>query len=498
MLSPLSPQDTGGSIPSTSSSTMNTSYATSTASYPTSAMSDEGRGWPPRKHGQSLKSPASAVSESTPAKLRIVSPASVAPAKLPTSRGKIHKRGSSASSITTPKTAAFPAFDPEYQDVASPQSLYQDAYNPSSPSTSIREKVKIKPLLRKLQPQEKTSLDLSRSAAENEGLGIYTSSGGRERRGGSDVGYNASSAKRGLHTRTTSGTSQISTTTTSSNHRSGTQYVHPMRQNPRPFTPPLSNSYQNSLANSELSYSKVDGPPEEDQHQGQQRSQRIPYSSIPSSYAPLPTLKRTPPPLHIRTHSSARLTSSSQTNLPGTPSSLRYGDNFGPADPIPSMPHTARSSLDSAFRSKKSRSNTNTDPAAQLAAVQALRAEFNAREAAKEMKLQEVEARIQQKEARRKEKRDESQRRRSEAQDGRRAKSNATSEKSVPLSMEYSQTTTVPMDIDLEAGVSSRPRRTRTTTAGSATKAVSSQWSLFWFKFKTMWLKFKRSISRSS
>ncbi|MCJ1398365.1 hypothetical protein MMC11_001563 [Xylographa trunciseda] len=420
-------------------------------------------------------------SRTKPGNLSIVSPVAVVAAKSATVHAKLHKRDSSSSSIPTPKTAAFPAFDPNYQDIVSPPAIYYDSNAPPSPATSIRSKVRIKPLLRKLQPQEKTSLDLSRSAAENEGLGIYTSGSGRDGRGGSD----ASGGRRGYHTRTTSGASQLSSTTTSSIHRSGSQYVHPMRQTPRPFTPPPAHSQRPSLANSDLSINTPDRP----------QPYHYNSSSNPSSYAPLPTLQRTPPPLHIRTHSSSRLTSSSQTNLPGTPSSLRYNDTFSPPDP---MPLTARSSFDTFH--KRSRTNTATDPAAQLAAVQALRAEFNAREAAKDLKIQQAEARLQQKDARKREKRDESTRRKSEAQERKRTRSTAASEKSVPLSTEYTRTLAVPMEIDsyMEEQEVKRPKRGRTATAGSAGKAVGSQWSLFWFRFRTMWLKFKRSMSRGS
>ena len=484
VFSPTTLQHPGSSTASTFSSAPSTGWATPSTSYPMSAMSNETNGWPTRNYRQNSKSPPADVeSRSKPGKLRIVSPVAVVATKSAAVHAKLHKRDSSSSSIPTPKTAAFPAFDPNYQDIVSPPAIYYDSYAPPSPASSIRSKVKIKPLLRKLQPQEKTSLDLSRSTAENEGLGIYTSSSGRDGRGGSD----ASGGMRGYHARTISGTSQMSSTTTSSTHRSGSQYVHPMRQTPRPFTPPPTHSQHPSVANSDPS--SINTPDRPQPHHYTSSSSNL------STYAPFPTLKRTPPPLHIRTQSSSRLTSSSQTNLPGTPSSLRYADTFSPPDPMPS---TARSSFDTFH--KRSRTNTATDAATQLAAVQALRAEFNAREAAKDLKIRQAEARVQQKDARKREKRDESARRKSEAQERKRTKSTAASEKSVPLSMEYTQMVPVPMEVgvDVEAQEMKRPRRGRTATAGSAGKAVGSQWSLFWFRFRTMWLKFKRSMSRRS
>jgi len=504
MRSPLSPQNTGSGDPSTYAAATNETCTSSVTSYPTSLRSDEAGGRPLWKQGRSIKSPQGSSSGSRSA---VVSPGPLSAGRSTASHGRLHKRGSSAgSSIATPQTAAFPAFDPNYQDLASPRPAYQDPYAPPSPSTSTKSKVKIKPLLRKLNPNEKTSLDLSRTAAENEGLGIYTASGGGGRnRDGSDVGYNPSGARRGYHTRTMSGTSQVSTTTTSSNHRPGAQYVHPMRQTPRPYTPPLSHSYQNSQSSSELSTARAGRSSDDGGHvRHQTKPQRPPFntsasantSTSTSQYAPLPSLKRTPPPLHIRTYSSSRLTNSSQTNLPGTPSSLRYADSFNPQD---TMPHTARSSSDSVFR-KRSRANTDNDPTGDLAKLQALRAEFNAREEAKERRIHEGEEKAREKNARKKAKQDEAMRRKFEAHEKKYGRSNVTSEKSVPFSMGYADTAPVPMDIDLESSAPTLgpPRRGRTVTAGSATKAVASRWSLFWFKFKTMWLKIKKSMSMRS
>ncbi|MCJ1245924.1 hypothetical protein MMC30_003128 [Trapelia coarctata] len=502
MLSPLSPQNTGSSTPSTYSSAANGTWTPSVTSYPASLKSDEIGGRPAWKQGRSIKSPQEAGSGSKPV---IVSPGALSAGRSAASHGRLHKRGSSAGS--TPQTAAFPAFDPNYQDLASPRAAYQDPYAPPSPATSTKSKVKIKPLLRKLSPNEKTSLDLSRTAAENEGLGIYTASGsGGRNRDGSDVGYNPSGARRGYHTRTMSGASQVSTTTNSSNHRPGAQYVHPMRQTPRPYTPPLSHSYQNSLTSSEISTAKAGRSSDDGGHlRYQSQAQRQPYNTSTSAtsntstaqYAPLPSLKRTPPPLHIRTYSSSRLTNSSQTNLPGTPSSLRYADSFNPQDNT--MPITARSSFDSVFR-KRSRGNTDTDINAERAKLQALRAEFNAREEAKEKRIHEAKEKAEEKRARKKAKADDAARRKHEAQEKKYGRAIPTSEKSGPFSMVHGDAATAPMDVDLESHVPTlgRPRRGRTATAGSAGKAVASHWSLFWFKFKTLWLKFKKSVSMCS
>ncbi|MCJ1452054.1 hypothetical protein MMC28_002394 [Mycoblastus sanguinarius] len=404
---------------------------------------------------------------------------------------KLHKRGNSAASST--KSPTSPTFVPDYllqtSSSAVPASAHANPYSMPESKASSKTKAKIKPFMRKFSSQENVSIDLSRSAAENEGLGIYTSS----EISGTPAGPEVNSGRRGYHHRATSAASQLSNTTSSSNHRYGTPYMHPMRQTPRPFTPPLTNSYKTSLE-SEVPTATSSGEVPHDSHSRQTSS------TAPTPYAPLPSSRR-PPPLHVRTGSASRLTSSSQTNLPGTPSSLRFNniDTISPADMV--SPKSARSSFDSVFSKKRSRSNTTTtDPAAQAAKLQALRQQFQEKEAAKDLKYQQAEARAQEKEARKKDKREESDRRTSEKKERNRTKSNAASEKSSFLTLGdqhevFPTVQMLPHEAPLAAG---QYHRRRKETAGSAGKAASSKWSLFWFRFKTMWLRFKRTMSKSS
>lgn len=403
---------------------------------------------------------------------------------------KLHKRGGSVSSV---HSASSPVGEPLYRPsvstgTATPPVGYDDIYTPNSPSSTSKSRVKIKPLLRKLNQSEKNSLDLSRSVAENEGLGIYTAS---SMSGGTRSGTDTppSSTRRGYHHRTMSEASQISTTTVSNHQRPGAQYVHPMRQTPRSYTPPLALSYQPSLAESEVSSAQA----------GATANLGYPHHSpdpdAPSSYAPLPPPRTMPPALHIRTTSGPRLTSSSQTNLPGTPSSLRrHTDRITTPDMNQS---SARTSLESAFR-MRSRTNTATDPAAQALAIQALRQQFNEKEAAKDLRVQQAEAKAQERVSKKREKREESERRKSEAQDRKRAKSvtSARARSAAPSEKSSSNPRgTGPERVDAHTAFHNSRRRGRGETATGATKAVSSQWSLFWFKMRTMWLKWKRKIS---
>ena len=410
------------------------------------------------------------------------SPSNGALATARTNHERLHKRGNSASATPTS-----PTYVPDYllQTAGSsiPASAHAAPYSPIEDSKTIKSKAKIKPLLQKFSSQDQVTIDLSRSAAENEGLGVYANS---ESVG--PIRSASGSTPRGYHHRATSATSQISTTTTSSN-RPGAQYVHPMRQTPRPYTPPIAGSYTTSLESETLTHSHGD-------------------DSAPTPYAPLPAARRniTSPP-HVHTGSS--FTNSSQTNLPGTPSSLRFPAEVNNTSDMMVSPTTGRTSLESAFR-KRSRSNTTqTDPAQQAATVQQLRKQFQEKEAAKERKYQEAEMKAAEKEQRRREKREEDERRTSEKKARKRARSNAASEKS---SLGFGREERLLQSRDGFPAIEMFPnqgppvqlgpppslhrkQRSRGGTEDSKGKAVRGQWALFWFRVRTMWLRLRRKMS---
>ena len=376
-------------------------------------------------------------------------------------RPRIPKIKSSEGSRNHDAARTSPTFVPDYLLQTSGSSL------PSAhalPDKSSKRRIKAKPLLRKFASQEQVGVDLSRSAAENEGF------------------YEA---KRGYHTRTTSGTSQISTT-------SSTRYPYP-------------NHHRTGLAS---------------------------YKSSMESDSDLRKPNAGLPALHIRTGSSYTNPgmNSSQTNLPGTPSSLRYpahshshhNTNNGDWDatnvinsPSSAISYTARSSLDSAFRTKRSRSNTaqTADPAQQAAGVQQLRQKFQEKEAAKDRKYAQAEAKAAEKE----------QRRRDRKTGGR---SGVGSEKSSVTGVPYSRPGTAGRvaggdGLGIIGGGGYARNITRPGTAEpptlypgkmtdggrggggergggqSAGKKVHSQWTLFWMRVRTMWLKLTRKMSGS-
>ncbi|KAL8673076.1 MAG: hypothetical protein Q9168_002499 [Polycauliona sp. 1 TL-2023] len=398
---------------------------------------------------------------------------------------RLHRRGRSASETTSPVT---PTFTSPYAPPRHPHEMTTNTkFAMPPPATFPKTKVKIKPLLRKLSSPDQKTIDLSKSVAENEGLGIYTSSEvGDSRKASSEMGY----AGRSYHNRTISGTSHISTTTTSSHHKHSAQYVHPMRQTPLPYTPPVVGSFANSLE-SGISTGAPPTIPHELIHPDL-LSQPNNKATIP--YAPLPSPRRAqPPPLHIRTGSAPRLASTSQINLPGTPSSLRKQTSDNKAG-LPAMPASTRTSFDSMFRFR-SRANTNEDPVVRAAQVAVLRKEFDERERLKDELRREQEAKKASREAKKQAKRDESEQRKSESRARKRAQSNTMSEKSATRAAYQAQQEKSSVPTSLGGTTTpGGPARRKGATPASAGKALVNRWQLFVFWLKTVWLKLKRAM----
>lgn len=142
---------------------------------------------------------------------------------------KLHKKGPSASSLPGPPSPFAPQFG---TPVATHGEPFPDVVN--TPTTSSTPK--IKPFLRKVSKEDQGRLDLSKPAIENDqlsGLGIVDFAAPSK----SDIPV-AHVVRRGTHARTTSVGSQVSIQ--SGVVRTSQPFVHPMRQTPRPFTPPAS------------------------------------------------------------------------------------------------------------------------------------------------------------------------------------------------------------------------------------------------------------------
>ncbi|KAJ5632211.1 hypothetical protein N7490_008550 [Penicillium lividum] len=246
-----------------------------------------------------------------------------------------------------------------------------DALDLRSKIKPLKPKVHIKPILRKMSRDDapSTSIDLSRSSTEQEGLGIYLTMERDRRRSESLTGptYRRSS---GLHNRSTSGTSQFSTGTGSSGGRTGSQYVYPMRPTPKVYTPPLGQSYQTSGNDSD----ELDEGGSESDSRSPTVSETPRY--VRASSGPVPRLS-----LQIEDDSFTRLSEVSQplASRPSFGYSRDNGSTLDTASPI------SRTSLDHMFRS---RTRTSTDPVSRAATIQAARQAFEEREAAKTRRLE--------------------------------------------------------------------------------------------------------------
>ncbi|KAI9923450.1 hypothetical protein MW887_009311 [Aspergillus wentii] len=162
-----------------------------------------------------------------------------------------------------------------------------------------------------------------------------------------------------------------------------------MRQAPRSYTPPLGQSYQTSIIESD------------DSGNGDLAEGETPVQSISGTYQPFvraPSGQK--PRLSLQTHDNSftKLPGISQTNVTGRSSFGYSRDNGSNIDPTSPM---SRSSLDFVFRSK---TRNSMDPISRAATVQAARQAFEEKEAAKTQKLEKQQFKAEEKQMRRKEK----------------------------------------------------------------------------------------------
>lgn len=219
---------------------------------------------------------------------------------------------------------------------------------------------------------------LPRSSFDNDG-----------HRNGESVNGVMAQNQSGLHHRSTSGTSELSTATCSSAGKPSSQYVHPMRQAPRTYTPPFNQSHEVSTAESD---NAAHGDHVEEGSAAQWGLDSL-HQSMRGSSGQSPRLS-----LQTQEDPFIRLHGTSQTNLTGRPSlgySRDTGSMLDTASPI------SRSSLDFSFRTK---TRTSMDPLSRAATVQAARQAFEEKEAAKARKLEEQQLKAEARQMRRKEK----------------------------------------------------------------------------------------------
>ncbi|KAL3425132.1 hypothetical protein PVAG01_04413 [Phlyctema vagabunda] len=361
-------------------------------------------------------------------------------------------------------------------------------------SSRPRNKV-VKPILRKFAQGERDSIDLDRTAAEQDGLGIYADYGTGSR-SARDVTFDHSS-RRGYHNRSTSGTSQFSTGTAGS-QRAGS-FVHPFQQTPRPYTPPLGASHPTSLRGSsfgagagvgpgaggaESEYSKESPALTEDELESQdQLRQTLRSTSNLSNRSASGTTSPNPNsrPLRIQTksHNSRPANSPSHTNLA---TSLYSPDLISPTDTVSTM-SAVRSSMDKGFR-MRSRSDAEGRPRAE--SIQEARRKFEEKERVKDEKAAQAEIKAR-------EKRDQKEAR-SQIERGHRRSS--ASERTYARSRRSKSDLTMPVN-EKEEHDFAETRRTRTAVSTTKKKSQST-WTkfMFWFRTRLLRIKSKKSNGR--
>ena len=316
------------------------------------------------------------------------------PLRLVSSHSKTHKRGNSTSSIPSPSS---PALDNVYgfKRNETPAVTYEEPLTLSKSPTQ-GSSVKIKPYLRKLSTKDSApSLDLSRPAAENEGLaglgihdfgsaspsvpdGVFGSGKGKYRHGRSQSVNSTYSAGSGAF-------------------RPTQPFVHPMHKTPLPYTPPSCNSFVTARSSDEeIPESGTSANIMSDEEFRQRQQAFEPYRTRRSTSAS--TTPHTVTPLNIHhTGSSTHLgANASQTNLSIKSSNATAASNYRPRGQTMNSFETysasasSRASFEKAFsfmRGSKDPDSALDSAASRAASIHAARIAYNEKEEAKERKL---------------------------------------------------------------------------------------------------------------
>jgi hypothetical protein len=342
---------------------------------------------------------------------------------------------------------------------------------------------KIKPYLRKLSSKDDNRIDLSRTTEENEkiaGLGIGEIPLRPTSKSASDVTFSRVDG-RTRHGRAASNGSQFSVT---SLQKPTAPYAHPMRQTPRPYTPPIARSYANSVMTADANDEPTDLITIDDIRP------RL-YSESHHRTDSVGSLPLHPPPLQTY-HSSNSFTrlNASQSSIPSIlPTGGRSrGDTLRSIDTLNTLNSpsgSGRPSFDKAvsFLHKGRSHDENESEASRAASIRALRAAYNEKEEAKEAKYAaQANKRIQ---------KEERIRRKSDTTPTtQRVKSNGTKdEKARIMGKAYDDySATHASSLPNVTSEKSRPRGNTNTSSNSGTKGPKSNWVRFvaWLKTRLL------------
>jgi len=432
------------------------------------------------------------------------------PHPLTTNHGRLHKRGNSASSITSP-SALSPLSDVEafsFNRTGTPKVTYEEPWTePKRPMPSATSSNPLKPYLRKLSSKDHNTVDLSRPAAENEGLaglGIsdYNNNNNNHNttttipysRSVSDVSF-APMNSRNRHHRSTSNTSQFSNS--SSLQRPAAPYMPAIRQT-RPYTPPVSNTPPSVTDNG------ADDIMSDDEFRMKQNA--FDPARRSGSISSTPGITST-----LRIH-----TTGSSTRLAGSysPSSVSLTSPIAQArsrgDTLKSIDTTtspsARTSIDKAFGFIRPGRDSPVDAASRAASIRAARQAFNEKEQAKELKHDKEAMRQAERESR-KQMRKEKQRRDSDARSRPERHGRSTSDDAYNSSTprpsiggrqysdhQHAHSRSLPAHVTYvdqeKQGMGSQPQVTKT-------RAAKGRWLRFVTWFRTRLLRISKGLNMS-
>ncbi|KAF2273375.1 uncharacterized protein EI97DRAFT_444907 [Westerdykella ornata] len=409
-------------------------------------------------------------------------------------QGRLHKRGTSAPTMIASPTALNPLPDSEaflFKRSPTPSTTHEEPWNaPARPqpihaSSSSHHSNKTKLYLRKLSSgRDAHSLDLSRPAAENEGLA-----------GLGITDYSPSVTSRARHTRSTSTNSHFST---SSSLRPTAPYMPPILPTPSSYTPPHTRSTPPSVLGHE---SDVDAIMADDELRLWQNTKRRSASIASSAPAVAPPLRIYTPSSSARngesfSHSSASLVS------PIAQARSR-GDTLKSIDTATSP--SSRTSFDKAFTFIRGGGRDSpVDPAARAASIRAARIAFQQKEEAKERKHDKEASKLAERQNQKLYKKEERQRRKSEHMDRPHYPASAAdsyNEKSTPRpsigGRQYSDAyhphaeTTLPVFVPTVRDSEKRGMRHPKVTGARAAK---SRWIRFVTWFKTRILRISNRV----
>jgi hypothetical protein len=403
--------------------------------------------------------------------------------------------------MTSPLSPARNSASFTFNRSETPKTTYEEPWTEPQrpmPTATPSHPLKIKPYLRKLSSKDHTSngLDLSRPAAENEGLaGLGIAEYGGYSRSISDVTFTPVNGRH-RHTRSTSNTSQFSTSS------GGLQRPTPLpsiRQTPQSYVSPMSLPDPPSILGTEQ---EADDIMSDDEFRMRQNAYDPGRRSGSLSSAPGTSLR-----IHTNNSSTRLAASYSQSSVsltsPVLPSRSR-GDTLKSIDTAASP--SSRTSFDHATRFIRGGRDSPVDAASRAASIRAAREKFEAEQRVKEAKYEKEAHKQAEREFRRQQKREELQTRKSEAHDRAdynrsRSVSDAQNEKAPRPSVggrQYSDhrqahSNSLPQYIasttDVEKQSGAAPQITKS-------RAVKGRWLRFVTWFKTRLLRMSRKVPR--